>query len=201
MKKTAIIAGLMALVFSSTAFCESVQIGLSAGNDAVMASVELQKEQDFGIIAAGVTMDYVRDEYNLWEGLLAFRKDELVPGVKFGLGFKGYLGEVDSENGATEGKLSALAFLFEGAVELTSAMNPATIPVEAFGAVSYAPPSLSFDETESVQEYRGGLRFYLLRNAFFSIEVKHRILEFEERGLGEWERDDTILSGGVTLKF
>lgn len=201
MKKTAILAGLMALVFSVPAFSESIQIGLSAGNDAVVASVELQKEQDFGIIAAGVTVDYVRDEYSLWEGLLVFRKDQFVPGVKFGLGFKGYAGEVDSENGLIEGRLSALAFLFEGAVELTSSMNPASVPVEAFGAVSYAPPSLSFDETESVQEYKGGLRFYLLRNAFFSIEVKHRILEFEEKGLGKWERDDTILSGGVTLKF
>jgi hypothetical protein len=201
MKKSAILAGLIIFLSSSYAFSDNIQIGLMAGADSVMAGVEFQAKKDPGLIAAGAAVDYTRDEYTIGEALVAFRRDQLLPGVKFGLGFKGYLGKVDAEDGGFRGTLSALSFLLEGAYEFPSSLNPLPVPVEAFGAVCFAPPSLSFDETESVQECKGGLRLFLLENACLSIECKYRVIEFDEQGMGEWERDDTILSAGVVLKF
>jgi len=201
MKKIAVLAGFILFLSCSYVFADNVQLGLMASGDAVMANFEFQGKRDFGIIAAGAAIDYARGEYTLGEGLVAFRSDQLLPGLKFGLGFKGYLGKADSENDGRSGKVAAIAFLLEGAYELTASLNPVPVPVEAFGAVSYAPSSLSFDETESLQEYKGGLRLYLIENAYLSIECKYRKIEFEERGVGSWDRDETLLSGGVTLRF
>ncbi len=201
MKKITVLAGFILFLSCPYVFADNIQLGLMASGDAVMANFEFQGKRDFGIIAAGAAIDYARGEYTLGEGLVAFRSDQLMPGLKFGLGFKGYLGQVDSESDGNRGNVSAIAFLIEGSYELTASLNPVPVPVEAFGAVSYAPSSLSFDETESLQEYKGGLRLYLIENAYLSIECKYRKIEFEESGDATWDRDDTILSGGVTLKF
>lgn len=201
MKKITVLAWLMLFLSGSYVFADNIQLGLMASGDSVMANLEFQGKRDFGIIAAGGAIDYARGEYTLGEGLVAFRSDQLLPGLKFGLGFKGYLGKMDSENDGRSGNVSAIAFLLEGAYELTASLNPVPVPVEAFGAISFSPSSLSFDETESLQEYKGGLRIYLIENAYLSIECKYRKIEFEERGVGAWDRDDTLLSGGVTLKF
>lgn len=201
MKKIVVLAGLMLFLSGPYVFADNIQLGLMASGDAVMGSLEFQAKQDFGIIAAGGAMDYARGEYTLGEGLVAFRSDNLLPGLKFGLGFKGYLGKMDSEDDSTHGDVSAIAFLLEGAYELPATINPIPLPLEAFGAICFSPSSLSFDETESLQEYKGGLRLYLIENAYLSIECKYRKIEFEEHGIRSWDRDDTLLSGGVTLRF
>ncbi len=201
MKKIFLLPMFGFLFFSTYASAETVQLGLMANGDSVMGHVEFQVKQDLGIVAAGGGIDYARGEYTVGYGLVAFRSDQLLPGLKFGLGFKGYLGRVDAEEGEMEGNVSSLAFLIESSYELTASINPAPVPVEVYGGVSFSPSSLSFDETESLQEYQAGLRFYLMKNAYLFIEGRYREIEFEERDTGEWDRDDATLSGGVTLKF
>jgi hypothetical protein len=202
MKKIALLfTGVFLLTFSSSAFADNVQLWLMANGDTVAFNMEYQFKKDFGSFAAGGGIEYARGDYTIGEGIIALRRDQLVPGVRFGLGFKGYVGRTDSEDESESGNIAALAFLIEGAYELTSSLNPVPLPVEAYGAVSFSPSSLSFDETESLQEYKGGVRFYLIESAFLFIECKYRKIEFEESGNGEWDRDDTILAGGVTLRF
>lgn len=200
MKKIAIIVSVF-LCMSVSAFSETLQFGIVANGDVVVADAEVQSKQTFGIIAGGGGVSFANGEYTIGEGMVALRSDRLLPGLRYGLGFKGYFGNVDEEGGAYDGTLAALGFLLEVDYELTSAFNPVEVPIEAYVAASFSPSSLCFEDTEKYQEYKGGLRFYLLESAYISVECKYRKINFKDTDHGEWDRDDTIVTAGLTLKL
>ncbi|GAB6097850.1 hypothetical protein JCM14469_41040 [Desulfatiferula olefinivorans] len=186
---------------SAGAYSQTVQFGILANGDVVMGQGEFQSKQTFGTIAAGGALAYANGDYTIGEGMVALRSDRLVPGLRYGLGFKGYFGEVDDERGADDGTFAALGFLLEVNYELTQAFNPVEVPVEAYATACYAPSSLAFEDTDQYQEYKGGFRFHLLESAFVSIECLYRKFDFRNTRRGEWDRDDTIVTAGLTLRL
>jgi hypothetical protein len=201
MKKIVVFFGIVFCVMTGNAFSESYQFGLSANGNVVMANFEMLNKRSFGTIAAGGVLSLARGDYTIGEAMLALRNDQLLPGLRYGLGFKALYGKVDEEGGAYHGMLSALGFLGEVAYELNGSINPINIPVEAYAGLCFAPSSLCVDDTEKYQEYKGGLRFYLLESAFISAELKYRRIDFHDTVHGNWGRDDTFVTGGLTLRF
>lgn len=186
---------------SVNAFSETVQFGILANGDVVMAHGEFQAKQTFGTIAAGGALAYADGDYTIGEGMVALRSDRLVPGLRYGLGFKGYFGEVDDEGGSYDGTFAALGFLLELNYELTKAFNPVEVPVEAYVTACFVPSSLAFEDTDQYQEYKAGFRFHLLESAFVAIEGIYRKFDFRNTTRGEWDRDDTIVTAGLTLRL
>lgn len=189
------------LMVGVNASSEALQFGILANGDAVMAHVEAQTKQTFGTIAAGGGLSYANGDYTIGEGMVALRSERLLPGFRYGLGFKGFYGKVDEEGGSYDGIFAALGFLIEVNYEITSAFNPVEVPVETFATLCYAPSSLAFEDTDQYQEYKVGLRFHLLESAYVSVEGMYRKFDFENRRHGKWDRDDTIVSAGLTLRL
>lgn len=201
MKKIGIITTLIICIQASMAFCETFQFGVIASNDVVEASVEVQSKQTYGIIAVGGAASYSNDEYTIGEALIALRSDRLLPGLQYGLGFKGFYGNVQEEHSDYEGTLAAVGFLLDVDYELTAAFNPVEVPIVAYAGICFAPAPLAFDDTDKYQEYKGGLRFHLLESAFISVECKYRKVDFDDSTRGSWDRDDTIVAAGLTLRL
>lgn len=201
MKKIGIIIVLIICLSQSSAFCESYQFGVVASGDSVRADFEVQTKQTYGIIAAGGAFSYSSDEYKIGEGLIALRSDRFLPGLQYGLGFKGFYGKVEEEDSNYKGTLAAIGFLVDMDYELTSAFNPVEIPIVAYAGICFSPSPLSFDDTDKYQEYRGGLRFHLLESAYISVECKYRKFHFNDSTRGDWERSDTIFMAGLSLRL
>jgi hypothetical protein len=201
MKKIVVFLFAAFFVVVAEGHTESLQLGLVAGGDVVMADIEALKSESFGTLGVGGGFELSKGEYKIGNAVLALRNDQAVPGLRFGLGFKTYFGQVDEEGNAYHGTLTSLCFLGEIGYELTRSLNPVNIPVELYGGLCIAPTALCFNDTTQYQEYRGGLRFYLLENAFVSVELMYRRINFNDTAHGDWTRDDAILTGGVTLRF
>ncbi|MBU1170437.1 MAG: hypothetical protein KKD44_12810 [Proteobacteria bacterium] len=200
MKKIAI-SVVVFLCLSGNAFSETLQFGIVASGDVVVANVEVQSRQTYGILAGGGGISFANGDYTIGEAMVALRSDRLLPGLRYGLGFKGYYGSVDEEGGNYDGIFAALGFMVDVDYELTSAFNPVEVPIEAYVGLCYAPSPLVLEDTEQYQEYKGGLRFYLLESAFISVECKYRKFNFKDTDHGEWDRDDTIVTAGLTLRL
>lgn len=201
MKKISVFVIFVFFVLAGNAFSQGVQLGLTAGTDVVTGQIEVQNKQEYGILAFGGGVAYSDSDYVIGDALVALKSDQLLPGFKYGLGFKGLYGEVDEEDGRYDGKLAALGFLAGVDYELTSAFNPVEVPIEVYGEICFAPGSLSFEDTEKYQEYKAGFRFYVLESAFILVECKYRDIEFYDSANGDWSRDDTIFSAGITLRL
>lgn len=201
MKKIITIISLLVCLAPGFAFSESVQFGIVASGDLVEASFEYQSKQTYGIIATGGSFTYSSNEYTIGEGFIALRSDRLLPGLQYGLGFKGLYGEVEQKHSDYEATLASIGFMVDVDYELTAAFNPVEVPIVAFAGLCFSPSPLSFQDTEKYQEYKGGLRFHLLESAYISVECKYRQFNFEDTSRGDWERDDTIFTAGLSLRM
>lgn len=201
MKKIGIIITFLICANASLVFSETFQFGIVANGDVVVTNVEFQTKQTFGIIATGGAVSYDSDDYTIGEAMIALRSDRLLPGLQYGLGFKGFYGKVEEEDGDYDDTLAAVSFLVDVDYELTSAFNPVEVPIVAYAGLCFSPSSLSFEDTDKYQEYKGGLRFHLLESAFISLECKYRKIDFEDSTRGDWDRDDTIVTAGLTLRL
>jgi hypothetical protein len=200
MKKIALI-WMVLLVCSGNVFADSLQVGVTASGDTVVGNVEYQKQQSYGIIAVGGGLAYSKNDYTIGEGLVALRSDRLLPGLRYGLGFKGLYGNVDEEYGRWDGTLAAVGFQLDVEYELSPSINPIQIPIEVYTGGCVAPKPLAFQDTEKYFDYKVGVRFYLLESAYVSVEGKYRKMYFEDNTHGEWDRDDTMVVAGLSLRM
>ena len=201
MKKIGIILIFIINLYPASAFCETFLFGIVASGDVVVGNAEVQSKQAFGTIAGGIGIAYAAHEYTIGEGMVALRSDRLLPGLQYGLGFKGFFGTVEDERSDNEAALSSIGFILDVDYELTSAFNPVEVPIVAYVGMGYSPPPMSFDDTKTYQEYKGGFRFHLLESAFVSLECKYRKIDFDDDTGGNWDRDDTIITAGLTLRL
>lgn len=201
MKKILILIVLIVMFSTSSAFSKNFQFGLAASADVVSVDLEVSTQQDFGLLCFGGGVAHHDEDYSIGNARVALKTNRLMPGFRFGLGFKGVFGKVDEEHGHFDDNLAATGFWLAMDYELKATMNPINIPVECFTDLCFAPDSMSFEDCAQYLELKGGLKLWVLENACIYLACQYTDIEFETRAHGDWDRDDTLFLGGITLRF
>ena len=119
-----------------------------------------------------------------------------LPELRFNLGFKGVLGDI--EKGNKSGDLAAIGFLFLAKYSIPETALP--IPVDVSVGLSYAPDSLCFSDSDRYLVFRASLDFYIVKNAAIVLGYRYIKVGFEDNS-GRWEMSNDAVFIGYQLGF
>jgi len=119
-----------------------------------------------------------------------------LPELKFDLGFKGVLGNI--EKGSRDGDLTAVGFLLLGKYSIPETISP--IPIDVSVGFSYAPDSLSFSDSDSYLDFKVSLDFRIVKSAAIILGYRYIKVRFDDN-TGRWEMSDDAVFVGCQLRF
>ncbi len=201
MKKNFILAIAILLITPCAVFAKNIQIGLAASTSVINAIAELSLQEPVGMICFGGGITHHDDDYSIGDALIALKTSRLMPEFRYGLGFKGLYGKVEDEHDASEGTLAAVGFWLGIDYELKPTVNPVNMPIELFSSVCIAPDSLSFEDSSKYLEVKAGFKLWVIDSACVYLACRYTDIEFETSNHGNWDRDDTIFLGGITIQL
>lgn len=201
MKKNIIGFVLILMLFPANTYAKNFQFGIAASADVVAGSAEMSLQQDFGSVCFGGGVLHHDEDYSVGNLLIALKTNRLSPEFRYGLGFKGLYGKVDAESGAYDDYLTAVGFWLGMDYELHASLNPLNIPIELSADLTFAPDSMSFEDSRRYLEVKGGFKLWILENACIYLACQYTDMEFESTSHGKWDRDDTIFLGGIRLQL
>jgi hypothetical protein len=150
---------------------------------------------DRGMIVSGVGVAYDEDQYTILNASFEMKSEQFLPGLRYGVGFKGLYGRVAEGDGTDDGKFAAVGFLIGVEYDLLAGVNPLNLPVDLYANVVVSPQVLTFADADRYLEFRGGAGFYILENAMISLEFRRLLVDMEND-----EKRDSILLG-YTMRF
>jgi hypothetical protein len=171
-------------------------IGLNASRSAIEGEYDYAMPVEYGFLTAGIGALYSEDDYRIGHAKFTLGNDISSAGLRFNLGFKGVLGNVE-ENGK-DAELMAIAFLFLGTFTFPETLVP--IPVDFSLSVSMAPEPLCFLDSDRYMDVRASLDFKIVRNAAIILGYRHIETRLEQDS-GNWEKSDGALYIGYQLRF
>ena len=189
-------AVMLVLFLSSISFAGTHLIELNASQSTIEGAYDHKMPVEYGFLTTGIGALYREDDYKIAHAKFTLGDDLSAAGVRFNLGFKGVLGNV--EKNTKEADLMAIGFLFSGAFSIPETILP--IPVDFSLHVSMAPEPLCFLDSDRYMDFRASFDFKIVKNA--AIIVGYRYIETRvEQDQGNWETDDGTLFIGYQLKF
>ena len=201
MKKTSIYIIAILLIIPGTVFAKNLQIGIAASSSVIEANAEVALQQPVGLVCFSGGITHHDDDYSIGNALIALKTSRLMPEFRYGLGFKGLYGKVDEEDGRFDDNLAAVGFWIGVDYELKPTANPINMPIELFSSICFAPDSLSFEDSSGYIEVKGGLKLWVIDSACIYLACRYTEIEFETSNHGNWDRDDTVFLGGITIQL
>lgn len=128
-------------------------------------------------------------DFILHASLLQMRQASQETPLTFGVGVKGYLGQLDDPDE------DVFAFGIGGQIRYTIA---GTMPMAIYVEGYYAPEITSFGDTEEVIDYTIGFQIEALPQTVGFVGLRHLEIEGDE---GSYDADDDNIHFGVRLTF
>jgi hypothetical protein len=187
---------LLALFVSSISFAGTHLIELNASQSTIEGEYDHKMPADYGFLTAGIGAFYSEDKYSIGHAKFTLGDGISSAGLRFNLGFKGVLGNV--EKNSKEADLMAIGFLFSGTFTIPETILP--LPVDFSMNLSIAPEPLCFLDSDRYMDFRTSLDFRIVKNA--AIILGYRYIETKlEQDHGNWETSDGTLFIGYRLEF
>ncbi len=187
---------LLVLLVSSTSFAGTHLIELNASQSTIEGEYDHKMPVEYGFLTAGIGALYSEDEYRIGHAKFTLGDGISSAGLRFNLGFKGVLGNV--EKNSREADLMAIGFLFSGTFTIPETILP--LPVDFSLTLSMAPEPLCFLDSDRYMDFRASLDLRIVKNA--AIILGYRYLKTRlEQDQGNWETSDGTLFIGYRLEF
>jgi hypothetical protein len=184
------------MMTSSISFASTYHIELNASYSAIEARFDNTLALEQGVLTTGIGAIYSDDDYKIANVKLTLGDGMLLPGLKFNLGFKGILGDI--EKGNKQGDLMAIGFLFSGKYSIPEAVSP--IPIDVSVGINVAPEPLCFLDSDRYWGFRTSLDFRIVKNAAIILGYRNIEVRFDEDP-GRWEMSDDTIFLGCQLSF
>lgn len=201
MKKNLFILVSLILFFPGLIYGQNLQFGLAASSNVIEANAEFSIQQPLGLICVGGGISHHEQDYSIGNLLFCLKTSRLTPDFKYGLGFKGVFGKVEDEDNIYDDTLAAVGFWFGVDYALKPSANPVNMPIEFFTDICFAPGSLSFEDSSQYAEIKAGTRLWIIDSACILISCRYTDIEFEPAGHSDWDRDDFVLLGGISVSI
>ncbi|MBW1690677.1 MAG: hypothetical protein DRG87_02335 [Deltaproteobacteria bacterium] len=196
--KTMMIGPVIVLVLfvSSIAFAGTHLIELNASQSTIEGGYDHKMPVEYGFLTAGIGALYSEDDYKIANAKFTLGDGISSAGLRFNLGFKGVLGNVEEDG--READLMAVGFLFSGSFTIPETIMP--LPVDLSLTLTMAPEPLCFVDSDRYMDFRVSFDFRIVKNAAIILGYRHIETRLEQ-DQENWETEDGTLFIGYQLKF
>lgn len=185
------------MITSGISFASTYHVELNASYSDIEARFDNTLALEQGFLTTGIGAVYSEDDYNIADVKLTLGDGILLPGLKFNLGFKGVLGNIERE-GTEDARLVAIGFLFSGKYSIPEAISP--IPIDVSVGINVAPEPLCFLDSDRYWGFRTSLDFRIVKNAAIILGYRYIEVRFDDDP-GQWEMSDDTIFLGYQLSF
>lgn len=184
------------MITSGISFASTYELEVNAGHSAIEGRLDRTTTIEKGLLTTGIGAVYNDDDYKIANVKLTLGNGISLPELKFNLGFKGLLGNIEKDN--KDGDLMAVGFLFLGKYSIPETISP--IPIDVSVGFSYAPDSLCFLDSDRYLDFRTSLDFRIVKNAAIILGYRYIKVRFDDNR-GRWEMSDDAVFLGYQLRF
>jgi len=184
------------MITSGISFAGTYDLEVNASHSAIEGRLDKTMTIERGLLTAGVGALYNDDDYLIGNVKLTLGNGISLPELRFNLGFKGVVGNV--EKGQKDGDLTAIGFLLLGKYSIPETISP--IPIDVSVGFSYAPDSLCFSDSDRYVDFKASLDFRIVQNSAIVLGYRYIKVRFDENG-GPWEMSDDAVFVGIQLGF
>lgn len=184
------------MITSGISFASTYELEVNAGHSAIEGRLDRTTTIEKGLLTTGIGAVYNDDDYKIANVKLTLGNGISLPELKFNLGFKGLLGNIEKDN--KDGDLMAVGFLFLGKYSIPETISP--IPIDVSVGFSYAPDSLCFLDSDRYLDFRTSLDFRIVKNAAIILGYRYIKVRFDDNR-GRWEMSDDAVLLGYQLRF
>ena len=184
------------IITSGISFAGTYDLEINAGQSAIEGRLDKTMTIEQGRLTTGIGALYNDDDYKIANVKLTLGNGISLPELRFDLGFKGVLGNI--EKGQKDGDLTAVGFLLLGKYSIPETISP--IPIDVSVGFSYAPDSLSFSDSDSYLDFRASLDFRIVKSAAIILGYRYIKVRFDDN-TGRWEMSDDAVFVGCQLSF
>jgi len=184
------------IIMSSVSFASIYDLELNASHSAIEARFNATLPLEQGFLTTGIGAIYRDNDYKIADMKLALGKGILLPELRFNLGFKGVLGNIEKDY--KDGDLIAIGFLFSGKYTIPETISP--IPIDVSVGLSLAPDPLCFSDSDSYLEVRTSLDFCVVKNGAIILGYRYIKVHLDDDH-GQWEMSDATLFVGYKIRY
>ena len=184
------------LIMTHVSFASIYDLEINAGNSVVEArfNATLPLEQDFVITGIGAV--YNDDDYTIGDITLAWGRDVFLPTLRFTLGVKGVLGDIETND--KDSDLVAIGLLFSGKYTIPKTFLP--LPLDISAGVCFAPDPVCFSDSDKYLEVRTGLDFHIIQSGIITLGYRY-IKAYFDNNYGQWDMSDGTIFIGYRLRY
>jgi len=187
---------LIIMITSGISFAGTYDLEINADHSAIEGRLDKTMTIEQGRLTTGIGALYNDDDYKIANVKLTLGNGISLPELRFDLGFKGVLGNI--EKGSRDGDLTAVGFLLLGKYSIPETISP--IPIDFSVGFSYAPDSLSFSDSDSYLDFKVSLDFRIVKSAAIILGYRYIKVRFDDT-TGRWEMSDDAVFVGCQLRF
>jgi hypothetical protein len=184
------------VIMSGVSFASIYDLEVNASHSVLEARFNATLPLDQGFLTTGIGAIYNDDDYKIADVKLTIGNEILVPELRFNLGFKGVLGDIEKDH--KDGDLMAIGFLFSGQYSIPETILP--IPIDVSVGFSLAPDPLCFSNSDRYLEVRTSLDFCIVKSGAIILGYRYIKARFDDNR-GKWEMSDGTLFVGYQLRY
>ena len=184
------------LIMTHVSFASTYDLEVNAGNSVVEArfNATLPLEQDF--VTTGIGAVYNDDEYTIGDITLAWGREVFVPELRFNLGVKGVLGDIETND--KDSDLVAIGLLFSGKYTIPETFLP--LPLDISAGVCFAPDPACFSDSDTYLELRTSIGLGVVTNGAIILGYRYIKVRFDENQ-DQWEMSDGTIFVGYQIRY
>jgi len=184
------------IIMSSVSFASMYGLEVNASHSALEARFDATLALEKGFLTTGIGGIYTEDDYRIADVKLTLGNGILLPELRFNLGFKGVLGNIEKDH--KDGDLMAIAFLFSGKYTIPETIS--LIPIDVSVGFSLAPDPLCFLDSDGYLEVRTSLSFFIVESGAIILGYRYIKVGLDDNN-GQWEMSDGNLFVGYQLRY
>ena len=196
MKKIIGLVVFITIIMSRVSFASTYYLEVNAGHSALGARFGATLPLEQGFLTTGIGAIYSDDDYKIANVKLTLGKEVLLPELRFDLGFKGVLGNI--EKGYKDGDLMAAGLLFSGRYTIPETIS--ALPIGVSVGFSLALDPLCFKDSDRYLEVRTSLDFCIVKNGAIVLGYRHIKVRLDDNH-GQWEMSAGTLFAGYQLRY
>ena len=196
MKKVIAQIVLITIIMSGTSFAGIYDLEVNASHSALEARFNATLPLEKGFLKTGIGAIYNDDDYKIADVKLTFSNEILLPELRYNLGFKGVLGNIEKDS--KDGDLMAIGFLLSVKYTILEAVSP--IPIDVSAGFSLAPDPLCFSGSDRYLEVRTSLDFFIVKNGAIILGYRYIKVRLDDN-YGKWEMSDGTFFVGYQLRY
>lgn len=184
------------LIMTHISFAGTYDFEVNNGNSVLEARFNSTLPLGGDFIKTGIGAVYNNDDYTIGDITLGWGREVFVPELRFTLGFRGILGDIETDD--KDSDLSGVGVLFSGAYKIPEAFLP--LPMDISAQVCLVPDPFCFSDSETYLEWRASIGFGIMKGGALILGYRYIKARFDDNQ-DQWEMSDEMIFLGYQFRY